>query len=328
MFGYNSNLEKISLKYGDKVPEGYNVSEIQFTFDFIYLVFKRDASIDGAVRGVANEYDLSEDFLMDYLIENKYILNKQDKNEFSNQLKKYNTKSLKKILKKHGLKTSGKRERLEKRLFENNLIGNSPYLSSKSRVFYKNKKRRINIFNEYLFKFYYFREFNEFYMDNYRKKVAKIPIEFIKIHINKSYEDKNHEKYILNNHIMAEHYSNKENYRKMLKYVLKNYCMNINPIWKIDGLKDHIGMDIDNYDQLRFLHEHLSKNTIISTFYLVWDSFNFDRIIVPKYDAYRYLKDILNGKDHSRINRDLDERFYMNENLKIKKITQKTLFDF
>ena len=76
MFGYNSNLEKISLKYGDKVPEGYNVSEIQFTFDFIYLVFKRDASIDGAVRGVANEYDLSEDFLMDYLIENKYILNK------------------------------------------------------------------------------------------------------------------------------------------------------------------------------------------------------------------------------------------------------------
>ena len=61
---------------------------------------------------------------------------------------------------------------------------------------------------------------------------------------------------------------------------------------------------------------------------MVWDSFNFDEIIVSKYDGYRCLKDILNFKDRYKINADLDKRFYSNENLKIKKITQKTLFDF
>ena len=36
-------------------------------------------------------------------------------------------------------------EKIEKRIFDNNLIGNDYYISSKSKVFYKNKKRRIRI---------------------------------------------------------------------------------------------------------------------------------------------------------------------------------------
>lgn len=328
MLDNNTDLQKISLKYSGVVPTGYDVSEIQYTFDFIYLVLKRDASIDSAVKGVANEYGLSQDLLMDYLIENKYILNKPNKNEVSKQLKGYNTKSLKKILKKHGLKTSGKRERLEKRLFENNLVGNNYYLSSISKTFYKNKKRRVAIFDEYLSDNYYFNEFNEFYMDNYRKKEAKIPVAFIDLHIDKSFEDENHEKYIVNNHLMAEHFFIKDNYRKMLEYELRIYCMNLNPVWKIHELDGHVGILQNTYDNLRFLNEYLSKNTIISTYYLIWDSFNFDRIVIPKYEGYRYLKAILNQKDLDRINRDLTCSFYENDDLKIKKITQKTLFDF
>ena len=328
MIDNNPQLEKFSLKYADKVPEGYDVSQMQYTFDFICHVFKRDSSIDEAIQGVANEYGLDEYSLRDYLIENKYILNKQNINEFSNELKMYNTKSLKKILKKHKLKTTGKREKLEKRLFENNLLGNNYELSSKSKVFYKNKKRRVNIYDEYLFEHYYFDEFNEYYMDNFRKKKDNIPIEFIKLYINKFFDDKNHEKYSFNNRVMAWHFIKKERYAKALEYVLKSYCMNMNPIWKIDELKGHVGLDGDDYMLLIYLLEKLSKNTIINTFYLIWDSFDFDMVIVPKYDAYRYLKDLLNGKDYDRINMKLSERFYMNENLKIKRITQKTFFDF
>lgn len=320
--------EKLSYKYTGSVPKGYDVSEIQYTFDFIYLVLKSQSSIDDAVRDVANKYGLSEVYLNDYLLENKYLLNKTSKIAFSAQIQKYNTKSLKKILKKHGLKKSGKREVLEDRIFKNNLLGDNIVLSSKSKVFYKNKKRRINIYNKHLIDFYYFNEFNEFYMDNYRKKLAKIPVEFIKIHIRRAYEDKNHERYVLNTHIMAKHFFKKDKYVKMLEYELKNFCMNLNPVWKTDDLKNHEGLLLDTYDNLRFLNEHLSKNTIISTFYLVWDSFNFERIIVSKYDGYRCLKDILNMKDYDHINNDLNSRFYKNEDLKIKKIAQKTLFDF
>ena len=89
--------EKFSIKYSGKVPEGYDVSQLQYTYDFIYLVFKRGASIDGAIRGVANEYGLSEDFLLDYLVENKYLLGKVDRDEFSEEIKQYNTKTLKKL---------------------------------------------------------------------------------------------------------------------------------------------------------------------------------------------------------------------------------------
>lgn len=320
--------DRFSLKYDDNVPKDYNISELQFTFDFIYLVFERDASISGAIGGVSNKYGLSQDYLRNYLVENKYILNKMNKNEFKRQIKNYNTKSLKKILKKNGLKTSGKRERIEERIFQHKLFANNYYLSSKSKIFYKNKKRRMRIFSEYLIGHYYFNEFNDFYMKNYRKKEAKIPIEFIKLHIKKAIEDKNHEKYTINNHVMVEHYLKKENYRKMLEYELKNYCMNLNPIWKTDNLKEHVGLFIETYNCLIFLYDELSKNTIISNYYLIWDSFDFDRIIVSKYDGYRYLKDILNGKDYVKINEDLDKRFYSNEDLKIKKITQKTLFDF
>lgn len=320
--------EKFSLIYDGNVPKDYDRSQLQYTFDFIYLVLKRDASIDGAIRGVANEYDLSEDYLKDYLIENKYILNRTNKNLINEQLKQYNTKALKKLLKKHGLKASGKRKRIEERIIESNLIGSEYYLSSKSRVFYKNKKRRIRIFNDYLSDYYYFNEFNDYYMDNYRKKEAKIPIEYIKKHIEKAIEDKNHKNYTYNTQVMIKHYHDKENYRRMLEYVLKNYCMNLNPVWRIDDLKNHGGFHISICNYLILLQEKLSKNIIISNYYLVWDSFNFDRIIVPKYEGYRILKDILHLKDYYKIIKDLNSRFYDNDDLKIKKITQKTLFDF
>lgn len=322
------SLEKFSLRYEDDVPKDYDVSKMQFTFDFVYLVLERGASIDGALRGVANEYRLSESCLMDYFVENKYVLNRTDADELSRLLKSYNTKSLKKILKSHGLKASGKRERIEERIIENNLLGNEYYLSSKSKVFYKNKKRRFRIYNEYLCEHYYFDEFNEFYMDNYRKKEAKIPIGFINLHIDKSIDDESHESYSSNTRIMAEHFLKRENYRNMLEYVLREYCMNLNPIWKVNDLDGHTGISVDTYDSLKFLQEKLSKNTIISDYFLVWDSFDFERIIVSKYDGYRCLKDILNFKDFDKINKDLDRRFYSNENLKIKRITQKTLFDF
>jgi hypothetical protein len=195
-------------------------------------------------------------------------------------------------------------------------------------VFYKNKRRRVNIFEEYLSDDYYFNEFNEFYMDNYRKKEANIPVEFIKLHINKAIEDKSHRNFIFNNHIMSEHYHTKENYRKMLEYVLKVYCMNLNPIWKLDQLKDHGGFSIETYNSLIMLQGALSRNIVINTYFLIWDSFDFEKIIVSKYDGYRYLKDILNHKDYRNIIKNLNNRFYENEDLKIKKITQKTLFDF
>lgn len=320
--------EKYSLKYQNNVPENYNISKLQFTFNFIYLVLKRDASINEAIENVAKEYALSEEYLMDYLIENRYILNKVNMNSISKQLKKYNTKSLKKILKKHGIKTSGKRERIEKRILDNKLLGNNYYLSSKSKIFYRNKKRRIKIFNEYLSQYYYFDEYNEFYMDNFRKKEVNIPIEFINLHIDKSIEDKNHERFISNNEIMAKHFLEKGNYKKMLIHVLKNYSMDLNPIWKIDELKQHSGLDKGTYDYLLLLQKKLSKNIVINAYYPVWDSFDFDRIIVSKYDGYKYLKDILNFKDYDKINEALQNRFYLNDNLNIKKITQKTLFDF
>lgn len=320
--------EKYSLKYQNNVPENYNISKLQFTFNFIYLVLKRDASINEAIENVAKEYALSEEYLMDYLIENRYILNKVNMNSISKQLKKYNTKSLKKILKKHGIKTSGKRERIEKRILDNKLLGNNYYLSSKSKIFYRNKKRRIKIFNEYLSQYYYFDEYNEFYMDNFRKKEVNIPIEFINLHIDKSIEDKNHERFISNNEIMAKYFLEKGNYKKMLIHVLKNYSMDLNPIWKIDELKQHSGLDKGTYDYLLLLQKKLSKNIVINAYYPVWDSFDFDRIIVSKYDGYKYLKDIWNFKDYNKINEALQNRFYLNDNLNIKKITQKTLFDF
>ena len=46
---YNNDLEKFSLKYDNDVPKGYDFSEIQLTFDFIYLVLKSNASIDNAI---------------------------------------------------------------------------------------------------------------------------------------------------------------------------------------------------------------------------------------------------------------------------------------
>lgn len=328
MLDNNSNFKKISIKYADEVPKDYDISEIQYTFDFIYLVLKRDASIDSAIEGICNEYDISRIDFRNYLIENKYIINKRNMKEFSKQIKSYNRKTLKKILKKHGLKTSGKRKSLEKRIYVNKLLKNNYYLSSKSKIFYKNKKRRIRIYNKYLFNHYYFKEFNEFYMDNFRKKEYNIPIEYVNMYIDKSVEDKDHEMYILNNEVLLDFYLKNEKPKKMMECVLKNYCININPIWKINHLNSHEAISKECYENIQLLFKKFGKNVIINTFYLMWDSFDFDRIIVPKYDAYRILKDMMNLKEIAKINHDLKNRFYMNKDLKIKKITQKSLFEF
>lgn len=328
MIDLNDSFEKLSLKYSEDVPEGYDVSQIQFTYDFIYLVFKKNATIDDAIRGIAVEYGLSESYLMEFFTENKYLLSKYNEKDISILLKQYNTKALKKILKMYGLKTSGKRQKIEERIIKNRLIGNDYYLSSKSRVFYKNKKRRMKIFNQYLQKHYYFCEFNDFYMDNFRKKEENIPIEFIKRHINKAVEDENHRMFALNNYVMARHFDHKGNFKRMLEYVLKIFCINLNPVWKTDELKDHGGIPEETYYDLAFLNEKLGKNRIISAYFVVWDSFEFEKIIVSKYAGYKYLKKILNLNNLNLINRDLEKNFYLNDDLKIKKITQKTLFDF
>ena len=132
MFDDTSYLEKFSLKYSENVPKDYDISEIQFTYDFVFPVLKQGAGIDEAIGGVVKEYKLSEDYLREYFIENKYILNKAKMKDISAQLNEYNTKTLKKILKSHGIKASGKREKIEKRIIDNKLIGNEYYLSSKS----------------------------------------------------------------------------------------------------------------------------------------------------------------------------------------------------
>ena len=321
--------EKFSLKYYyGHIPKDYDLSEMMFTFDFIYLVYKKEATIDHAIGDVAVKYGLSESYLKDCHISNNYILNKRNKNQISNSLSGYNTKALKKILKKHGLKTSGKRERIEERILENNLLGNEYYISYKSKIFYKNKKRRVNIFNEYLCDYYFFDEFNEYYMDNFRKKKDKIPTDYVNHHIKKAIEDKNHRNYCFNVRIMAEIYDSYGNYKKMLENVLRIYCVNLNPIWKIDDLSDHGGFNIEIYSLLQYLNERIGRNRIISAYSAIWDSFNFELIIVSKYVGYRYLKDILNFKSYDRIIQDLKEKYYSNENLKIKTIVQKTLFDF
>lgn len=326
---YNTPSEKLSLKYSDSnVPKDYDVSEMFFTFDFIYLMHVRDASLDKAIDGVSREYGLSYDYLEDYLINNHFILNKTNKKDFFNQLKAYSTKSLKKILKINGFKASGKREKIEQKLYENRLLAGNYQLSSKSKVFYRNKKRRFEIFNDFLFDSYYFDEFNEYYMDNFRKKKNKIPIDFINQHINKAIVDENHDVYISNLQIMAEVYYEYKNYKRMLECVLKIYCADLNPSWKLNDLNNHCGLSKQTYNLLLFLQKELGKNRIISAYFAVWDSFNFDSIIVSKYAGYRYLKIILNSNAYDKIIRELNETFYRNDDLKIKKITQKTLFDF
>ena len=70
-------------------------------------------------------------------------------------------------------------------------------------------------------------------------------------------EEKNHKSFISNNRIMSEHFFKKENFRQMLEYVLKVFCMNINPIWKIDDLKEHVGVYMDVYNDLGLLKEEL-----------------------------------------------------------------------
>lgn len=330
MFDFKFDLDKkFSLKYPNgNVPRDYDISEMQFTFDFIFDVYKRDESIDDAIKAVALKYDLSETFLKEYLIENNYLLIKSNKDEISRLIQKYNTKNLKKILKKHGLKTSGKREKLVERIVENHLLGTDCYLSSKSKVFYKNKRRRVNIYNNYLDDYYYFDEFNEYYMDNFRKKEDKIPADYVNHHISKAIEDKNHRNYVFNVEILAEISFKYKDYKTMLENVLKVYCMNLNPVWKIDELHNHHGFSKETYNLLIYLYGVLGKNRIISAYFAVWDSFNFESTIVSKYVAYRYLKRILYKEDYSKLVGELDEKFYSNENLKIKKVIQKTLFDF
>ena len=186
----------------------------------------------------------------------------------------------------------------------------------------------MGIFEEYLADYYYFNEFNDFYMDNFRKKEDKIPSEFIKMHIDRSFEDKNHRNYAINTHVMVKLFDKKEKYKMMLEYVLKNYCINLNPVWRIDDLQNHGGFPLETYNYLILLMGKLGKNRIISAYFVIWDSFNFEKIIVPKYIGYRYLKDILHLKDYSKIINELRINYYFNEDLKIKKITQKTLFDF
>ena len=329
MMDLNSNFYgKLSLDYYDNVPENYDVSQMQFTYDFIYMVLKGNESIDSAIKGVSDKYKLSESYLNDYLLENKYVLKKTNHEETLRQLKMHNTKALKKILKSHGLKASGKIKKIEQRILEHDLLGSNCRLSSKSRVFYKNKKRRMAIFDQYLSGNYYFCEFNEYYMGNFRKKEENIPIEFINRHIGRAIENENHSMFVLNNHIMTEHFLEKQNYKRMLEHVLNVFCINMNPVWKIDELKSHEGISAKTYDYLLFLIEKIGKNRIISAYFVVWDSFNFEKVIVSKYAGYKYLKKILNSHDRISINRDLERNFYSRDDLRIKTVTQKTLFDF
>ncbi|MBR6024063.1 MAG: SAP domain-containing protein [Methanobrevibacter sp.] len=252
----------------------------------------------------------SAESCIEYLVENGYLEAKGGL--FTKELlaKEHTVAQLKELLKKHGLKVSGKKQELIDRLFPVLNENSGDYeLTDKAKEFLE-ENEWIDL---YMFALVAFRfEDYETYVATSGADNVQTALNFCDEIISRSLMANQFLVFIDALSAKAHVYAYDGDYESFLDYDLQRFIIGLNPIMMMDP-QSYASYDIvntANIINLKNVTDRFDFGSLKKRFDKIWAKSHITTITVPKKVSYKILQKALAGADLDEINFDLKEKYF------------------
>ena len=252
----------------------------------------------------------SAESCIEYLVENGYLEAKGEL--FTKELlaKEHTVAQLKELLKKHGLKVSGKKQELIDRLFPVLNENSGDYeLTDKAKEFLE-ENEWIDL---YMFALVAFRfEDYETYVATSGADNVQTALNFCDEIISRSLMANQFLVFIDALSAKAHVYAYDGDYESFLDYDLQRFIIGLNPIMMMDP-QSYASYDIvntANIINLKNVTDRFDFGSLKKRFDKIWAKSHITTITVPKKVSYKILQKALAGADLDEINFDLKEKYF------------------
>ncbi|MBR5954372.1 MAG: SAP domain-containing protein [Methanobrevibacter sp.] len=252
----------------------------------------------------------SAESCIEYLVENGYLEAKGGL--FTKELlaKEHTVAQLKELLKKHGLKVSGKKQELIDRLFPVLNENSGDYeLTDKAKEFLE-ENEWIDL---YMFALVAFRfEDYETYVATSGAGNVQTALNFCDEIISRSLMANQFLVFIDALSAKAHVYAYDGDYESFLDYDLQRFIIGLNPIMMMDP-QSYASYDIvntANIINLKNVTDRFDFGSLKKRFDKIWAKSHITTITVPKKVSYKILQKALAGADLDEINFDLKEKYF------------------
>ena len=252
----------------------------------------------------------SADECIEYLVENNYLKAKGGLFTKESLAKKHTVAQLKELLKKHGLKVSGKKQDLVDRLFPVLNENSGDYeLTEKAKEFIK-ENEWIDL---YMFALVAFRfEDYETYVETSTEDNVHTALNFCDEIISRSLMANQFLVFIDALSAKAHVYAYDGDYETFLDYDLQRFIIGLNPIMTMDA-QTYSSYDIvnaANIINLKNVTDRFDFGSLKKRFDKIWAKSHITTITVPKKVSYKVLQKALSGADLDELNFDLKEKYF------------------
>ena len=252
----------------------------------------------------------SADECIEYLVENNYLKAKGGLFTKESLAKKHTVAQLKELLKKHGLKVSGKKQDLVDRLFPVLNENSGDYeLTEKAKEFIK-ENEWIDL---YMFALVAFRfEDYETYVATSTEDNVHTALNFCDEIISRSLMANQFLVFIDALSAKAHVYAYDGDYETFLDYDLQRFIIGLNPIMTMDA-QTYSSYDIvnaANIINLKNVTDRFDFGSLKKRFDKIWSKSHITTITVPKKVSYKVLQKALSGADLDELNFDLKEKYF------------------
>ena len=245
-----------------------------------------------------------------YLVENGYLEAKVGVLTKELLAKENTVAQLKELLKKHGLKVSGKKQELVDRLFPVLKENSGDYeLTQKAKEFIK-ENEWIDL---YMFALVAFRfEDYETYVSTSTEDNVHTALNFCDEIISRALMANQFLVFIDALSAKAHVYAYDGDYESFLDYDLQRFIIGLNPIMAMDA------QTYDSYDivnaaniiNLKNVTDRFDFGSLKKRFDRIWAKSHITTITVPKKISYKILQKALEGADLDELNFDLKEKYF------------------
>lgn len=252
----------------------------------------------------------SADDCIEYLVENGYLEAKGGLFTKESLAKKHTVAQLKELLKKHGLKVSGKKQELVDRLFPVLNENSGDYeLTDKAKEFIK-ENEWIDL---YMFALVAFRfEDYETYVATSTEDNVQTALNFCDEIISRALMANQFLVFIDALSAKAHVYAYDGDYESFLDYDLQRFIIGLNPIMMMDA-QTYASYDIinsANIINLKNVTDRFDFGSLKKRFDKIWAKSHITTITVPKKVSYKILQKALAGADLDELNFDLKEKYF------------------
>ena len=262
----------------------------------------------------------------EHVLNKGYIKQAEGDENLKNIIPSYTVAELKEVLKKYNLKVSGRKQELIDRLKENLTqeelcaeFNKHSYIVTEEGLKLINENPQVTLYQKY-FLHHNLREYEMYYQENKTDNMEEFSINYL---IKEG--EKNIEKcdwfcyYWQSLREIAYLYFDYKKFALSLNYFMQLFICELS-FWKDNYYSIEYGTPLSEQYIEKLLETveivKLDLNELKNQFYDCYNKSKVPLLIIPKEDMFKYFLEVINGTHIEKINREIDSRITVPENLK------------